>query len=58
MQPKQHKPQRQMHRPKRVRAAADSLIIERVYQPDVERQMAGLCIVLGIPYVRPTGKAA
>ncbi len=52
------KPRRQAHRPKRIRAAKDTFIIERIYAPDVERQMAGLCILLGLPYTRPTGKAA
>jgi hypothetical protein len=48
---------RQMHRPKRT-SASDSLIIEFVYEPDFERQMAGLCILLGLPYTKPTQKAA
>jgi hypothetical protein len=46
------KPRRQMHWPKRT-SAADSLIIEFVYEPDIERQMAGLCIPLGTA-VHPT----
>ncbi len=59
MQPKKQspKPRRQAHRPKSVRPA-ETVIVEAVYAPDIERQIACLRIVLGLPYTRPTGKAA
>ncbi len=41
----------------RTKKAEDTLIIERVYHPDIERQMAALCLLLGLPYKRPTQKA-
>jgi hypothetical protein len=35
------------------RRAADSLIIEFIYKPNIERQIECLCALLDIPYTRP-----
>jgi len=51
-----NKPRRKL--PKQVTGRSDVLAIERIYRPDTEKQIAGLCVLLGLPYAAPTQKAA
>ncbi len=51
---------RTLHKPPKQAAkrSVQSLVIERVYRPDTERQIVALCALLGLLYTAPKRKEA
>ncbi len=51
---------RKLHKPPKQAAkqSVEVFVVERVYRPNIERQIVALCALLGLPYTAPKRKEA